>query len=620
MGFLSSKRSFSHPPTPNSLLSIKFRDSRWGIGPVFDWYRGLSDSLGETFISRIQVRKDTRGVVPHRFIVLYMQDGSVHRFDRRPDRTVSNVAGLVLILKDKPVATKDECVRNLAGDTRTEMETQTIQEIELILDGKVDLEVVLTACFAISKDPSAQKYTLYAHNCFFFSWTILMFTSRHCLPYEIPSPEVLLQRLRASYLPQFTTFLVDEATDILLDLVGEIVTIFLDNLGPTVYQGLPPFARVAWFLPRSVVRSICQHILRARLHFGLRKHLERQVADVVEKKAVVLCRQGLGHDNLPALLEKHLWLRELDKVVGPVLRVELIRILWGSIFDAISSAYNGGDPLALVQEVKDPSLKFMFLGRRMLQYIAVCNAILHAALHAARQAADREEEKARQDREADISQLSYDALSLTQYGDTVLPVLNERMFDLAWKAAEVGALEAAQTVVRETRARMRYKDKGDKMWEEIWRTWAERWAEAQKITQRKSIETVNRIVQKVLEVGGDVVIAELSDASTHFVQARVRKLIDSDEKGKSRSRKLLQLYSDRKMTNGTLQELMQAIMKKDTINSEQLGNVNETMSRIWTDARKLPALKEKGEFNRGCLNQERMDGGVLCVQPNDSKN
>ncbi|EEB89342.1 hypothetical protein MPER_12570 [Moniliophthora perniciosa FA553] len=490
MGFLSSKRFSPHPPTPNSLLSIKFRDNGWGIGPIFDWYRGLSANLGETVISRIQIRKDTRGVVPHRFVVLYMQDGSVHRFDRRPDRAVSNVTGLVLMLKDKPVATKDECVRNLAGDARTEMETQTIQEIELTLDGKVDLEVVLTACFAISKDPSAQKYTLYAHNCFFFSWTILMFTSRHCLPYEVPSPEVLFQRLRASYLPQVTSIFVEEATDTLLELVVETVTMFLDKSGQMVYQGLHPFARAAWLLPRNVVRSICQYVFRARMHFGLRKQLERQMADVVEKKAVVLCRQGLGHDNLPILFEKHLWLRELDKVVGPVLRVELIRILWSSIFDAISSSYNGGDPLALVPVVKKPGLKFIFLGRRILQYVAVCNAILHAALHAARQAADREEEKARQDREADISRLSHDASSLMQYGDTVLPVLNERMFDLAWEAAEVGALEAAQTVVQETRARMRYKDKGDKMWEEIWRTWAERWAEAHEIARMKTIDTV----------------------------------------------------------------------------------------------------------------------------------
>uniref|UniRef100_A0A0W0G7X4 Uncharacterized protein n=1 Tax=Moniliophthora roreri TaxID=221103 RepID=A0A0W0G7X4_MONRR len=579
-------------PTPNNLLTIEFPRG-WGVGPVFDWYRGLSARLGETLLNRLQIRKDTRGVVPHRFIVLYMQDGSVHRFDRRPDMTTDNTTGLDLLLKDRPVPSKDECIRNLTEDARMEVETETVQEIELKLDGKVDLEVILTACFAISKDPSAHRYTLYAYNCFFFSWTILMVTSRHCLPYEIPSPEVLLQRAQTSHLPQVTNFIIDEAAKLFLDLAGDTVTIFRNKSGQAMYQGFSPFTQVTWALPMNFLRFISQQIFRAKMHFGLRKQLERQIADVVEKKAVVLCRQALAqHNKVSLLLDKHLWLCELDKIVGPALRAEAAGILRRAIFDAICSGYEDVDPSMLVQEVMNPSLKFALLGKRVTQSYAVWNAALYGGLRAARQAVQQEEEEIRREKEAEISPLA----TTSSMESDVLPALNEKIFDLAWKSAGTGALQAAQAVVNDTRTHMKDMESRDRMWNEIWKVWSEAWAEAQEITQKKLVGAVDRMVRKVLEARMNVVIEELGDASARSLEVHVRCRIHPHEKGKSESR---QSHRDTKMTNAALQDLMQAIMKKDTFNNEKLEYVRETMSRIWKKARKLPGLKENDKVGEG---------------------
>ena len=118
---------------------------------------------------------------------------------------------------------KDECVYNLDQESVRQIE-QTNNEIELFLDGKVDLLIVLAACFAISKDRSAQKYSLFTNNCFFFSWMILMVVSRVYLLYNTPPPEQLLQ-CGDSHACNLTTVIVDEIVTLNLGISCGIATI-----------------------------------------------------------------------------------------------------------------------------------------------------------------------------------------------------------------------------------------------------------------------------------------------------------------------------------------------------------------------------------------------------------
>lgn len=56
--------------------------SKWGEGAIFNWYRKLQTS--SVTVSRLQIRIDN-GKPPHRFVLAHLQDGTICRFDRRPE-------------------------------------------------------------------------------------------------------------------------------------------------------------------------------------------------------------------------------------------------------------------------------------------------------------------------------------------------------------------------------------------------------------------------------------------------------------------------------------------------------------------------------------------------------
>ncbi|KAK7014050.1 hypothetical protein VNI00_019449 [Paramarasmius palmivorus] len=496
-----------------------------------------------------------------------MQDGAVHRFDRRPK---DSKATRVLLAND-PVNPRDECTRNLS-DADVENIKRTALEIELCFPAEkpLDLKVVLQACFAISKDKSAKKYTLYIHNCFFFSWTILMIASRTCLPYEVPSSELLLKRMHAT-IPELTDFIVNEATQLFLDLVVETVMMVRNEAGDAVKAGLSPFTRATWALPAILARPLRRHMFKAKMYFGLRKELEKGVAAIIKERAPVLYDQAFKHNDLGALLDSHLWINEVEKIIDPALRVELADILWGSIFDVICSGFGPTlEPSELAREVMDtPNLKFSLLGKRVAQYYAVWNYALHKGLQAARSAADEEQSGAKQRREtytsAPDSQMRVDH-------DTYFRDLNQRMFNQSWNAARDGALEAARNMVKRTEDQIpnKYKERRDKMWKEIWEIWGNMWTKAQENSRTKSIKAVEKVVEQILAVSRQTVIDELHNANEHSVQARFRSLKYAN----------VPLYSNKEMNNGMLQDVAQETMKA-TVKSGYLRDVNDTMSRIW---------------------------------------
>lgn len=461
----------------------------WRDGPVFRWYDSLDNNAGRV-IERLQIRKDTSGVVPHRFIIIHMHGGSVHRLDRRPADNINSID----VLKNEAVPTKDELIPFVDRKSLDEVEGATKCEIELTLGGHVDLEVILSACYGIVNDPSANKYTLFAHNCFFFSWTILMVVSRHCLPYQVPKPESLLKRAK-DILPDLTSYIVEEVVSQFLEMVIDVVTIFRRRAGNTIHEGMHFIGRALWRLPTSVLQFSWRKIFRARLHFGLRRQLEKRVLAQLEQRIIPLWQNGLNDKQTPKLLDAQLWLDRLHTLIEPILKKEITLILWDSILDAISAGYGNVEDSRLAEDLMNPNLKFSLMGRNATQFYAVWGAALHGALPAAYNAA------------------------YGKYSDGA--VSDADVFDLAWNAGRDAGLISAKQVVANTRHLMAHPELRDKMWSAIWDIWEPCWQEAHQKAQQGSIATVSRIASKLLETGVKIVVEELGDSKAHAIPVRI---------------------------------------------------------------------------------------------------
>ncbi|KAI3621505.1 hypothetical protein WG66_017029 [Moniliophthora roreri] len=548
----SSLNSLDGPSSNPEESHIVGSEYEWRVGSLSEWYKGLTTA--QTSVDRLQIRKEAKtDDIPHWFVVLYMQDRSIYRFERRESQNQS--------------------LRKVDEKTMQEVDQQTELEIELFLDGKVDLGALLATCFAISRDDSAKDHSQTTYHSLFFSWTILMVAARHCMPYEVPPPDSLRKRASERHYLPLTNYIVNQATDLFLTIVVETIAVFRNKSGAAVYQGLDPFTRATWALPNNVLRFICRRAFRTRLQFGLRKQLERQISEVLGIKASEVLDEALKrHPDSNAVLNNHMWLKDLDKAVEPVLRAEVVKVLWSTIFDAICGGYGDIDRPTLVRGATHSNLKFTFiLGQRLPQYYAVWNAALHGGLCGARVRTE-EEDRGNEGIEPDPS-------------DAYVTGLNNKMFDLAWKAASDGAFKEAQAVVKLTQEQLRprLREKRELMWNDVWRIWPDVWAEAQSITQQKSVDCVDRIMKRVLETGVKVFKEEMSESSTRSIGARIGTN-KSDKRKKSRS------TPGESVSNGVLQELMDGIMKREKVNSRQAALMNEALSRIWTESRRLPPL------------------------------
>ncbi|KAF8596379.1 hypothetical protein BDV93DRAFT_66897 [Ceratobasidium sp. AG-I] len=538
----------SSKPSEHPAVAIKF--PKWGSGPIFDWYNGIKTNDGRA-IEKIQIRKDTSGVVPHRFIIVRMRDGSTHRLDRRPN-VAADQLGNIDLLKNTAVTTKDELIPSVDDTFLAEVKSTTACEVELTLDRnarKVDFKVVLSACFGILTDSSANKYTLFAHNCFFFSWTILMVVSRHYLPYRVPESAPLLERA-GDVLPGLATYIVDEATDHFLEMVIDVVTIFRNRAGDTIHEGMNFIGRAAWTLPTEVLQFSWRKIFHARLHCGLRSELKKHVLAQLKDRIVPLCQAGLANDEMADRLDSQLWLDRLRPLIEPILKKEIMLVMWDSTLEAISAGYGKIDEPVLANNLMDPSLKFTLMGRNATQFYAVWGAALHGALPAAREAAHSSSGRG--------------------------AVSDEEVFDLAWNAGRDAGLISAQRVVENTRHLMRHQDARARMWEAVWNIWESCWKEAHPKARKSSVDTINRIVARLIETGVQVVLGELGDSKSQAVRARI---LNIDKRWWPLA------SSEHDTTIAKLQAHLREVIKKDTLNNTAFEKVDNAMERIWEGAR-----------------------------------
>ncbi|KAG8737609.1 hypothetical protein FRC10_008037 [Ceratobasidium sp. 414] len=536
---VSSFASLSRPGKSKS-APLKFENG-WNVGPVFDWYNGLANDPRAKSIQAIQIRKDVSGPVPHRFIVLRMCDKLVHRFDRRPDRGPNVDTTMVDLIFNQAVASQDSYTREIS---LADEERFSEREIELTLNGQVDLLTVISVCYAISVDNLAQKYTFLRHNCFFFSWTILTIVSRYHLPYEVPLPRSVMDRFN-SRLEGLTSLIVNEATALFLDLVIDTVVIFRDRARASMPEGMGLMGRAGSAFPTGLLRFLWRRLFKIRLRFGLCNKLAKMVKAEVTRAVSIVHEATLSNHVARELLDKHLWIEGTRGDFKEALKTEMIKILWKFVLEAISGGLGDVEPKHLQGQLTDPELNFTWLGRNVAELCTVWNAALQSGLWAARQAGQ------------DIEGLSHNDA-----------------FDKAWDAARGAALTAAQNAVDSTREVM-HKPERDAKWAAIWRIWEDCWKEAHDVAQPKSVQTVERIVEEILAAGTGVVIQEMKESRVKTIQASIPNKASFLQCRKQISN----------LTNAQLQECMQGIIQKNTVSAEALDAVQSSMERIWETTR-----------------------------------
>lgn len=310
----------------------------------------------------------------------------------------------------------------------------------------------------------------------------------------------MLERAKG-LLPKLTEYIIDEAAAHFLEMVIDVVNIFRNKAGDTIHEGMNFSGRAAWALPTEVLQFPWRKILRARLHLSVKSELKKRVLVQPEERVVPLCRTGIDNDQMPELLDAQLWLDHLRTLIEPILKKEIMLILWDSILDAISAGYGEIDEPILANRLMDPSLKFTLMGRNATQFYAVWGAALHGGLPVARDAA---------------------------YGKSAGGALSdEDVFDLAWNAGRDAALISAQRVVVNTREFMSHQDARDRMWGAVWKIWDGCWQKAHPKARQSSIATINRIADRLIETGVQVMVNELGDSKSQVIRARILNFVSN---------------------------------------------------------------------------------------------
>ncbi|KAG9099372.1 hypothetical protein FRC06_005342 [Ceratobasidium sp. 370] len=519
-------------------IPLEFEEE-WGIGPVFDWYNSLERPAG-TLIQKIQIRKDVSGPVPHRFIVVCMVNEKVHRFDRRP-KQVGNATDVIF---NNAVDSEDSYTPNI-GLTRETWISEL--EVELDLRGEVDLLAVISICHAISFDSFAGKYTLLKHNCFFFSWTILSIIARHHLPYRFPEVGSLV-RLFDPHVDRLTEYMLNEAISFFPDMLAHTGLIFANEAQASMPGGVSFSGPLGVIIPDGLARSIVRHLVKLRLHFGLRNSLTKLIKTELVKVAETVYQAVTSSNTAHPLLDQYLWVEKVTNEFRGMMRAELLGIVWKFFLEVLSRGYAGATSDELQAQSPDsPELQYGFLGKSFAQCATVLGTSLQAGLVATREVAP----------------------------DTVGKT-HEEAFDQAWNAAREASLSAAKRAVRNTRETVN-NPKLDAKWELLWTIWEDCWKEARPVIQLRAIQATDRIVEQVVAAGTSVVIGYMRETREKTIQANLPK------KGRKWFKKQRQLALE--MNNTDLQEYMRSIIKKNTLNADALGDVHESMERIWEGER-----------------------------------
>lgn len=528
MGFIVHKKSGKRPVT------ILLNFTSWGEGEVFEWLNSLDQA--DRIISKLQIRKDTRGLVPHRFVVLHMQSGSVHRFDRRPERRGREAL-------EGP--TKDECSPNLDLEASQDIERNTINEIELLLgDLQAGLDVIVATCFEIANDPGSRQYSLRAHNCFFFSWTIFMVAARRSLPYRGPPSHTIVQRLFGKHIDAIWNFVTSEWINLIVYAVVNVLNVLGKERAKStesmtrdkIYQ-TRPIARISIFIlvllnrmqPAVVSLSFWKRVIgKSRLH----RLQGPQVEETIRTRATEIFENVLTETH--NILDAELWLTDLDKIAKAAVKGEMMPRLFKALFETLSNDYEDPSPGTFAQYVASRNIKPGFRGFRgiKLQLDSVLSSAVLGGLKAARMAIEVKEDNQVHQRESFMAQLreQYNGSlagseeahkEVARYDTEMWEMHIHQMFDLGWKAARDGALESAKMVEEETRFLVRNSERVKSLWDGLWAVWETSFDKLQPTVSKRAMKRIDRVVDNILATYSTVLTDSIGSAT---VSAKIPKI------------------------------------------------------------------------------------------------
>ncbi|KAG9085296.1 hypothetical protein FRC06_003667 [Ceratobasidium sp. 370] len=276
-------------------------------------------------VKTIQYRKEFRPPFRHEYLVVFLSDGSICRFDRRPDPSVPLDA-----LKERG----SEAYDTVEEITESMLAGPSICLATLTFQNDLDLLFIFLVCYAIQSDPQAVRYTLLQFNCYFFSWTIILNIARNSVTWEGLPTSASFKGLPKNVASEVSEMLVHkllgQSTTICNDLVHKTLaqlavllpsrlSIHLPHLRKSLQQ-LPGLLRGAAdsYSPISMVRW---KFLKTKMFYSLEHALTNEL---FQRKLLRCMRKQIQFSGqlgyplcsvLNDVLRRTLWRHSMNKVV-----------------------------------------------------------------------------------------------------------------------------------------------------------------------------------------------------------------------------------------------------------------------------------------------------------------
>ncbi|CEL62519.1 hypothetical protein RSOLAG1IB_04875 [Rhizoctonia solani AG-1 IB] len=157
-------------------LLLDFRSDE-GRASLQGWYAHQGRN---TRFTLLEYRKYKRGQVKHEFIVVWLNNTTLCRFDRRAS---DGKRGHILREEGAPAEDSAHILSSFETEYK-ELLDQTDVLLTIKLPDGEDLGVILAVCEGIQTHAKASAYNLMSYNCYFFSWMIIAAIGRRTYSWE----------------------------------------------------------------------------------------------------------------------------------------------------------------------------------------------------------------------------------------------------------------------------------------------------------------------------------------------------------------------------------------------------------------------------------------------------
>ncbi|CAE6427614.1 unnamed protein product [Rhizoctonia solani] len=432
------------------------------------------------------------GTPPHRFVLTCLEDGTVYRFDRSLESLEPAVLLLEAVGGVSSRRAKDE-LQAVSKGQLLEIEASTQCEVDITLPPNIDLSLVISACFSISRDSEGRHYDLLRYNSYFFSWAIVLIVGRYAFPLRALLPEDLSKWLRPRLNGLADSFAVN-TVKVLESIFIDFTKAIWHKAGAKLRTGMSFADRLAWHSQTSAVCLTFRRLLnipqypglRDRLYIEMLVHFRQHEEDLLN----TLCTERA---EINRRLNQQLWVDSPDLGgFNPQLQQRLIKIIWSLILDTIVAV-----------EVEDELLQKSRQGSRTkniifgdIQWTQIWNNALKMGLKEARDAAK-------------------ESLQSSTTG-----MHHGEIFGVTFKAASQPALSGAKMAMNRVGAGPQVIKRAEE-WQTIWTVWDEAWRIAGEATRAKVVQLVENGVEIIAALVQDRVVATIEHEDTLEPQVTV---------------------------------------------------------------------------------------------------